>query len=77
MKYLILSETKFNTNYVIFKIKIEDKNIKLHLNNLGFEEGQKIQILKSNYFRKTFLVKVMGINYAVDKKIIDNIIVYE
>jgi ABC-type cobalamin/Fe3+-siderophores transport system ATPase subunit len=42
-----------------------------------FLEGEEIKLLNYNYNKESYLVKVMNINYAVDKKICEEIIVCE
>ena len=51
--------------------------MKIHLKNLGFEIGENIQLLKYNYKKLGFMVKVMGVNFVVDKKVAEMIYVYE
>ena len=68
-----ISNAKLNKNYIIDDVKIKDENLKNQLQNLGFLKDEKILILKTNLNSSAFLVEVMGVLYAVDKKICDNI----
>ena len=86
--FFICTKIKFNMNiktlsccekekeYKILKINISNEKIKQQLTNLGFLENEKIKLLNHNYNKRGFLVKVMGVNYAIDKKICDKIEVY-
>ena len=40
-----------------------------------FCDGEKIRKLTSNYGKSSYLVKVVGINYAIDKKVAEKIMV--
>lgn len=75
MTKIKLSECKTNKTYLVCDLKEENKEIVLQLKNLGFSVGEKVELIKSNYRKKSFLVKVMGINYAMDKSICDKILV--
>ncbi len=75
MTKIKLSECKTNKTYLVCDLKEENKEIILQLKNLGFSVGEKVELIKSNYRKKSFLVKVMGINYAMDKSICDKILV--
>lgn len=70
-----LSELKINEISTIKELKIDSYNIKTQLNKLGFIKGEKIKLLNYNYNKESYLVKVMNVNYAVDKKICEGIIV--
>ena len=70
-----LVDLKINEVSVIKKIHVKDENIKKQIKNLGFIEGEEIKLLNYNYNKECYLVKVMNINYAVDKKICEEIIV--
>lgn len=72
-----LSELNINEEAVIYKIENQNKAIENQLKSLGFLEGEKIILLNHNYNKKSYLVKVMGINYAIDAKICEGIIVCE
>ena len=75
MTKIKLSECKTNKTYLVCDLTEENKEIILQLKNLGFSVGEKVELIKSNYRKKSFLVKVMGINYAMDKSICDKILV--
>ena len=68
---------KFNMNEKrLVDLKINEVSvIKKQIKNLGFIEGEEIKLLNYNYNKECYLVKVMNINYAVDKKICEEIIV--
>ena len=77
MKNIRLSDAKLSVEYFISEVKICDEKIQMYLKNLGLICGAKIVVLKTNFLRKTFLVKVMEIKYSLDKKLADEIYVYE
>jgi Fe2+ transport system protein FeoA len=77
MKKITLADASLNKKYKIYEIKISDKFIQSHLKNLGFEIGENIQLLKHNYKKFGFMVKVMGVNFVVDKRVAEMIFVYE
>lgn len=66
-----------NKQAKIEKIEIKDNKVKLQLKNLGFEIGEEIKLLNYNYNKTSYLIKVMGVNYAIDKTICENIFVDE
>ncbi|MBQ4541584.1 MAG: ferrous iron transport protein A [Clostridia bacterium] len=72
-----LVDLKINEVAKIKQINIKDEKVKTQLKNLGFIIGEKIKLLKYNYNKEGFLVKVMNVNYAVDRKICEGIIVCE
>lgn len=72
-----LSQCKLKKNYKICRIEIKDKNLFEQLKNLGIVVGREIEFKTSNYGKKSFMVSVMGINYALDKAICENIWVNE
>ena len=72
---LKLSGCDKNRVYVISGVNIEDEELKHRLKCFGFFINEKIEILNYNYGRSCYLVKVMGVNYAIDKKLCEGIIV--
>lgn len=72
-----LVDLKINEVAKIKQINIKDEKVKMQLSNLGFIIGEKIKLLKYNYNKEGFLVKVMNVNYAIDRKICEGIIVCE
>ena len=72
-----LIDVKRNQNFVIEKIDIEDGKIVKQLKNLLIDEGRKISLLYTNYGAKTFMVKVDGTSFAIDRKIAEKIFVKE
>ena len=77
MKIKKLSECQLNKSYLIFQIDIQDKKIRLHLKNLMIKEKEKIILKRKNYGCKTFIVSVLGINYAIGREVCDGILVYD
>ena len=77
MSEIELVDCKIDKKYIISKIKICDMELKNFLLSLGFEAGVEIVVLKTNYFKKGFLIKVKQINYAIDYKLAERICVYE
>lgn len=77
MKKLTLAECVAQKTYKILKINCPDKRLAQQLDNLGFMEEESVTFLKSNYGKKSFLVKVMGINIALDKHVCEMIDCYE
>ena len=76
MKEMWLSDGVIGQEYVIEKILVNEK-IRLHLENLGFIKNEKIKLLKHNYKNKSLLVKVFGINYALDIEIAKKVMVIQ
>lgn len=72
-----LVDLKINEVAKIKQINIKDEKVKMQLSNLGFIIGERIKLLKYNYNKEGFLVKVMNVNYAIDRKICEGIIVCE
>ena len=70
-----LIDLKLNEAALIKKVVIDDEKIKVQLSNLGFLVGEEIKLLNYNYNKESYLVKVMNINYAIDRKICKGIIV--
>lgn len=66
-----------NEQAKIEKIELKDGRVKLQLEKLGFLTGEKIKLLNYNYNKTSYLIKVMGVNYAIDKAICENIFVDE
>lgn len=74
-KLIRLIDGKKNQEYTIKKINIDDKQILKMLSNLGVFENEKIVVYTSNFFKTAFMVSVLGINFALDKSILKEIIV--
>ena len=72
---LFLINGKKLTEYTINKILITNPQIFEMLSNLGVRENEKIKIICSNYFKKSYMVNVSGINFALDKSILKGIVV--
>lgn len=77
MKEICLSECVFHKVYVISNVSMQDCDLKYKLEKLGFLKNEKIEILRTNYSGCSYLVKLMGIHFAIDKKICDKVIVYD
>ena len=71
---LSLCKCAKNIDYVIKRIECDYKT-KHRLKCLGFLEKEKVKLLNYNYGNTCCLVKVMGINYAIDKQICERIVV--
>ena len=72
-----LCDGQFNKLYRVCDIKINDEKIKCQLKNCEIEIGSELKIISGNFGRKTFLVEVCGINYALSRNICEKIIVNE
>lgn len=72
-----LINLKINEVGIIKEVNVKDENIKRQLANLGFYKGEEIKLLNYNYNKESYLVKVMNVNYAVDKKICEGIVICE
>ena len=77
MSEVCLVDLKKDSEFKISKIDINEKALFMQLKNLGFEVGEVIKLLNWNFGRKSYLVKVMGVNYAIDKLIAERIFGYE
>ena len=75
MKNIKLIETVKNKVYKITKIDIDDKKLLNELNNFGIKQGNYITLLGSNYGKKSYLVCVNKVNFAIDKSICEKVIV--
>lgn len=73
MEVLKLSEAKIGKTYKVIKVNILGKELLNQLNNIGLSENQKITLLQTNYRKKSFIVKVMGVNFAIDRKICEKV----
>lgn len=76
MKELRLSECKEGEIYLIKNFFNLNEPLKNQLCALGFLKNERIIVLGKNYGNYSYLVKVMGINYSIDKKICEGILVY-
>ena len=76
MKKVCLVDGKLNKKYVVCELKLKEK-ILHHLTNFGLTKNTEIILLKHNYFKSSFLVKILNINYVVDVEILKGIFVYE
>lgn len=77
MKTKKLSDCKLLKSYLIESVNIKDENLKNHLENIFIKANTKIIIKRQNIGCNAFMVEVQGINYAIDKKICENIKVYD
>ena len=73
MNVIRLSDAKKDQEYFIEEICVKNENIKNQLKNLGIIKNEKIKFLNYNYGKKSLLIKVMNINYAIDKSICDDV----
>lgn len=74
-KLKTLFDAEFKKEFIIKKIILEDKKVQEMLSNLGVKENEKIKKICSNYFKNSFMVSVVGINFALDKQILKGIFV--
>ena len=70
-----LTECCLNKNYVIVNLKLSDESVKNHLRNLGFVVNEKIKVLHVNFGKSAYLVNVLGVKYAIDKRVACGVIV--
>ena len=77
MEYKKLCECDLEKEYLIYDIILKDKQVLNHLANLFIKKGEKITIKHKSYGSKAFVIKALGINYAIDKKICEAILVYD
>lgn len=75
MKIIKLSKANFDKVYYIDEIQIKDKVVKEKIMSMGIVKNQKASVLNCNYGKTSFLIKVMNVNYVIDKKICDEIYV--
>ncbi len=68
---IILSKGEVEREYKVVSVKIKDILLLHQLKIMGIVAGCKIRLLKYNYNKKSILIKVLKINYAIDKKICD------
>lgn len=72
-----LINAKKNFNYKIASVNIEDKKLLSQLNNFGIKKNSTVKVLGSNYGKKSYLIQIDGINYAIDKSICDKVVLDE
>lgn len=60
-----LNECVLNANCRVINIDMEDKKLKLRLQEIGFFRGSIIKVLKKSSLRKTLLVKVLNSCFAI------------
>lgn len=70
-----LIDAKKNREYKIKSVENLDLETSQYLTKLGFVAGEAIELKYSNYKKGSYLVKVMGISYMLDKVICENIII--
>lgn len=75
MSKLKLIDGKRNVQYKIKSLELSNPNTTMLLNNLGINEDETIVLLQSNYGKKSYLVNVSGVSFALDKKVCEGIIV--
>ncbi len=77
MNKICLAGCELEKEYLICEIGSLDKKIKFHLERLQIKPRQKVKILKKSFKGQALIVKVLGINYALDKNICEKIMVYD
>ncbi len=73
MENILLSEALPGHTYIIKKINIENEGLLQQLSCIGFCVGQRIIFVRSNFGKKTFLVKVMSVNFGIDRQISEKV----
>ena len=76
MKEICLVDAKLGVEYVISRINLKEK-IAEHLSVFGIEKLSRIKVLKHNFFKTSFLIKILNTSYAIDRCVCDEIFVYE
>ena len=77
MEVLTLSDCKRGKVYKIQQILVENKDVLNQLKNLEIEVGKEVEVVASNYGKKSFLVIVSGFTYAIDSEICDKVVCHE
>ena len=77
MNKINLAECKLNKEYFIVEVDIENEKLKKHLEHLFIKKGERISIIKKSYKSKAYIVKVLGINYAIELSICLKVFVYD
>lgn len=75
MEELCLSDAQKKHKYKLVKINISNEKLKNYYMNLGFRCGEEIEVITSNYGKKSYMIRVMGILYAMDKNLCEKFIV--
>jgi Fe2+ transport system protein FeoA len=75
MNEIELINAKINAEYIIKDFRVENTDVVLLLNNLGIKRQEKVILRNSNYCKNSYLISVSGINFALDKRICEGIIV--
>lgn len=76
MKNIKLINAEKNKPYKIISVEVQDKKLLNELNNFGIKKDGFISLLGSNYGKKSYLVSVNKVNFAIDKSICEQVIVY-
>lgn len=71
-----LSEVKKNKETTVDEI-LTDEKIKRVLSNFGIKRGSKVTVISSNYGNKSYLVLSEGTTFAIDKSVLERVMVYE
>lgn len=77
MKYKNLCKCIIGKEYLICDLTLSDEKILKHLENLFIKKGAKITVKHKSYGDRAYIIKSLGINYAIEKKICENILVYD
>ena len=73
MSKLYLSDAELNKIYRVKTIDEVDEEFQFQLKNIGLKQNEKIKVLHTNFKRKSFIVKIMGVNFAIDRKICEKV----
>lgn len=70
---MCLCDVEKEKEYIIEDVGVKDDVIKTKLKNFGIVKGEKIKFLNYNYGKSSLLIKVMNVNYAIDKRLCEKI----
>lgn len=71
-----LLKAKKNVRYIVEEILTDEKLTKV-LKNFGIKKGSEVMVIGSNYGKKSYLVLASGTTFAIDRSILEKVIVYE
>ena len=70
-----LCDVKKNRAYKVLNILIQDKQVLEKLNNFGLNIGNYVMVVRSNFFKRTYVISINGMRYIIDKSICEKIFV--
>lgn len=77
MTKINLSSAKKYKKYKIKALDIDNNQVSKFLDSLGFRINEEIELRGTNYKKSSYLIKVMGISYMIDKDVCDRIYIDE